>query len=618
MLQSHTRLKALGLSSNKLSGIPFMISAVFPKIPLRRGFLVLLTFVVAIALTSCNPEEFKTEAAQVPQLVDSILQDPKTFNYALSQESPNVFSLIYEGLIGENGLNGELEPALAESWKISEDKKRIVFTMREGLKWSDGEPLTVDDVVFTYNDIYFNENIPTDIRDILRIGENRALPSVRKLDERRVEFTVPEPFAPFLRYTGLAILPAHALRDLVNTKDSEGKSKFLSSWGTDTDPKKVVVNGLYQMESYQSSQRVIFRRNPYYWRKDAQGNSQPYIERIVWEIVENTDTSLVQFRSGGLDTLAIAPEYFSLLKQEETRGKFKVYTGGPELSTTFLVFNLNKAQNSKKQPLVDPIKSRWFNTVAFRQAVAHAIDRQRMINNLYRGLGEAQNSPIYKQSPYYLSPKQGLKVYDYNPEQAKELLRKAGFRYNTQNQLFDADGNRVRFTMLTNSGNKLREAVGAQIKQDLAGIGIQVDFSALNFNTMIEQIYTRRQWDSYIGKIGGGGVEPNGGANTWSTRGGLHAFNLAAQPGEPPLIGWKVADWEQKIEQLYIKGAGELDEKKRRAIYVESQRITQENLPFIYLVNPLTMETVRDRVQGIRYSALGGAFWNLYELKAEN
>lgn len=595
-----------------------MLRAFFPTSMLRRWFLVLLAFVVAIALSSCNPTNFRTAAAQVPQLIDSTLGDPKTFNYALSQELPNVFSYIYEGLIGENG-KGEIEPTLAESWEIAEDKKRIVFTLREGLKWSDGEPLTVDDVVFTYNDIYFNEKIPTDIRDILRIGKDRLLPSVRKLDERRVEFTVPEPFAPFLRYTGLAILPAHALRESVNTKDSGGNPNFLSMWGTNTDPKQIVGNGLYKLESYTPSQRVIFRRNPYYWRKDAQGNPQPYIERIVWQIVENTDTSLIQFRSGGLDTLSITPEYFSLLKQEEKRGKFRIYTGEPELSTTFLVFNLNKAKNSNNQPLVDPIKSRWFNKLEFRQAVAHAIDRQRMLNNLYRGLGEPQNSPIYKQSPYYLSPEQGLKVYDYDPQKAKELLKKAGFKYNAKGQLFDADGNRVRFTMLTNAGNKLREAIGAQIRQDLSQVGMQVDFNAINFNTLVEQVYGRRQWDSYIGKIGGGGVEPNGGANTWTTTGGLHTFNLASQPGEPPLIGWKAADWEKKIEELYIQGASELDENKRRAIYVESQRITQENLPFIYLVNPLTMEAVRDRVQGIRYTALGGPFWNLYELKvAEN
>ena len=582
----------------------------------RRWFSVVVASILAIALSACNPTLLKTEAAQVPQLVESTLSDPKTFNLPVSQEASNVFGYIYEGLINQNG-NGELEPALAESWEFAPDKKRIIFTLRDGLKWSDGQPLTVDDVVFTYNDIYLNENIPTDIRDILRIGTSRALPSVRKLDERRVEFTVPEPFAPFLRYAGgLPILPAHALRESVRTKDSQGNLKFLSTWGTDTDPKKIVGNGMYTMESYTTGQRVIFRRNPYYWRKDAQGNPQPYIDRIVSQIVENTDTSLLQFRSGGLDTLSITPDYYSLVKQEEKRGNFNIYIGGPELSTTFFVFNLNKAKNSNNQPLVDPIKSRWFNTLEFRQAVAHAIDRQTMLNNIYRGLGEEQNSPIYKQSPYYLSPEQGLKVYDYNPQKAKELLQKAGFTYNTQGQLFDADGNRVHFTMLTNAGNKLREAIGVQIKQDLSKIGMQVDFNPIAFNVLMEKISTQRQWDSYIGKIGGGGVEPNGGANTWLTKGGLHVFNLATQAGEKPLIGWAPSDWELAIEELYVKGASELDENKRRAIYVESQRITQENLPFIYLVNPYSMEAVRDRIKGIKYTTLGGALWNLYELKA--
>jgi len=82
---------------------------------------------------------------------------------------------------------------------------KLFFTMREGLKWSDGEPLTVDDVVFTYNDIYLNEKIPTDIKDILRIGKSRALPKIRNQSPSRIYR--PEPFAPFLRNTGLVILP---------------------------------------------------------------------------------------------------------------------------------------------------------------------------------------------------------------------------------------------------------------------------------------------------------------------------------------------------------------------------------------------------------------------------
>ncbi|MBD2346148.1 ABC transporter substrate-binding protein [Anabaena subtropica] len=580
----------------------------------RFWILIILSAFTAVTVAACNPANFRSSATQVPQLVTSILSDPKTFNYPLSSESPNVFGLIYEGLITENYDTGEVEPALAESWEISDDKLKIVFTLRDGLKWSDGQPLTVDDVVFTYNDIYFNEAIPTDIRDIMRVGESRKLPTVRKVDNRRVEFAVPEPFAPFLRSsTGAAILPAHALRESIQTKDAEGKPTFLQKWGVDTPPDQIVVNGLYKLERYDTSERVVFRRNPYYWRKSPKGEAQPYIERLVWQIVESTDTALLQFRSGGLDSIGVTPDYFSLLKVQEKQGNFKIYNGGPAAGTTFIVFNLNKGRRNGK-PLVDPIKSRWFNTLEFRQAVAYAIDRQTMINNTYRGLGQTQNSPISVQSPYYLSPEEGLKVYDYNSEKAKQLLLKAGFKYNTQNQLLDSEGNRVRFTLLTNAGNKIREAIGSQITQDLSRIGIQVDFTPLAWNTYTDKLANTLDWDvSMLGLTGG--LEPNDGANVWNPEGGLHMFNQKPQAGQKPIEGWEVAPWEAKIGQLYIQAARELDETKRKAIYAETQKITQENLPFIYLVNPYSLSAVRDRFEGIRFSALGGAFWNLYEIK---
>jgi peptide/nickel transport system substrate-binding protein len=580
-----------------------------------KRFFLLITIIAftAIGLTACNPVKLKTNAAQVPQLVTSILSDPKTFNAALSSESPNIFGYTYEGLLTQNPIDGKIEGVLAKSWEISPDKTKITFTMREGLKWSDGQPLTVDDVVFTYNDIYLNENIPTDTRDVLRVGKDRKLPTVKKIDNRRVEFSVPEPFRPFLLNTGASILPAHILEKSVKTKNKDGKLEFLSKWGVDTPPQELIVNGPYKLERYDTSQRVIFRRNPYYWRKDAQGKPQPYIERIVWQIVESTDTSLLQFRSGDLDTIGVSPDYFSLLKVQEKQGNFRIYNGGPSSSTSFISFNLNKGKR-KNQPLVDPIKSKWFNNVQFRQAVAYAIDRQTMLNNTFRGLGTPQNSPISVQSPYFLSPEQGLKVYKYNPDKAKELLLKAGFKYNEKNLLVDDQGNEVRFALLTNAGNKIRESMGSQIKQDLSKIGIQVDFTPLAWNTFIDKLSNTLDWDACL--IGlTGGLEPNDGANVWSPQGGLHMFNQKPQAGQKPIEGWEVADWENKINELYIQGAQEFDEVKLKEIYGESQQLTQEYLPFIYLVNSYSLSAVRNRFEGIKFSALGGAFWNIHEIK---
>jgi len=566
-----------------------------------------------MTITACNPIQLKTSTAQVPQLVTSILSDPKTFNAALSSESPNIFGYTYEGLLTQNPIDGKIEGALAKSWEISPDKTKITFTMREGLKWSDGEPLTVDDVVFTYNDIYLNQDIPTDTRDVLRVGKDRKLPTVKKIDNTRVEFSVPEPFRPFLLSTGSSILPAHILEKSVKTKNKDGKLEFLSKWGVDTPPEELIVNGPYKLERYDTSQRIIFRRNPYYWRKDTQGKPQPYIERIIWQIVESTDTSLLQFRSGDLDSIGVSPDYFSLLKVQEKQGNFKIYNGGPSSSTSFISFNLNKGKRND-QLLVDPIKSKWFNNVQFRQAVAYAIDRQTMLNNTFRGLGTPQNSPISVQSPYFLSPEKGLKVYKYNPEKAKELLIQGGFKYNEKNLLVDDQGNEVRFALLTNAGNRIRESMGSQIKQDLSKIGIQVDFTPLAWNTFIDKLSNTLDWDACL--IGlTGGLEPNDGANVWSPEGGLHMFNQKPQAGQKPIVGWEVADWEKKINELYIQGAQEFDEAKLKEIYGESQQLTQEYLPFIYLVNSYSLSAIRNRFQGIQFSALGGAFWNIHEIK---
>jgi len=572
-------------------------------------FSLMLT--IAIGISSCQQIIGSSSAQTKNQLVSAILSDPKTFNPALSNESPNIFGYVGEGLITEDG-EGKIQPALAESWEISPDSKSITFTLKPNLKWSDGAPLTVDDVAFTFNDVYFNQEIPTDTRDILKIGKERKLPTVKKVADNRIEFTTPEPFAPFLRTLGISILPAHKLRSSITQKDNKGKPLFLSTWGINTKPADLVSNGMFTLDSYTPGERLVFKKNPYYWRKDAQGKQQPYVEKVIWQIVESTDTALIQFRSGGLDSYSVSPDFFSLLKKEEQKGGYKIYNGGPSTGTTFMSFNLNQGERDGK-PLVDPIKSRWFNNVKFRQAIAYGINRQRMINNIYRGLGAPQDSPISVPSPYYLSREDGLPAYDYSPQKAKSLFVEAGFKYNEQNKLIDDRDNPVRFTLITNSGNKIREALGTQIKQDLALIGIEVDFTPIAFSLLIDRIDNSLQWDSLL--IGfTGGAEPNDGANFWSVDGGSHLFNLKPQTGKPPITGRQVAEWEKKIDDLYIQAAQELNESKRRQIYIETQKITQENLPCIYLVNSLSLSAIKNRVKGIDYSPISGPFWNLHEL----
>lgn len=543
------------------------------------------------------------------QVVFSVLSDPKTFNAVLSAESPNIFGLTYEGLITENPITGKKEPTLAESWTISEDNKTIVFTLRDGLKWSDGQPLTSEDVIFSYNDLYLNPKIPNNYRDSLRIGESKAFPKIQKLDDRRIQFQITEPFAPFLDAAELPILPAHVLRETIEKKDKNGNPIFLTVWGTDTPPQDLIVNGAYKLKSYVTSQRLIFEKNPYYWKKDNQGNALPHIPEVVWAIVESTDTSLLQFRSGSLDSVGISPEYFSLLKKEEERGNFTIYNGGPAYGTSFLSFNLNQGQR-KGKPLVDPIKSKWFNNLNFRQAIAYGIDRDRMINNIYRGLGSKQNSQVSVQSPFY---NKNLKGYNYDPEKAKKLLSQAGFQYNAKNELLDSNGNLVQFVLNTNAGNKIREAMGTQIQEDLGKLGIKVDFSPISFNVLVDKMSNSLAWDAIILGLTGGN-DPHA-PNVWYVDGNLHMFNQEPQPGTQPIQGRVISDWEKQIAALYLQGSQILQFDERRKIYDQAQVLVQEYLPFIYLVNPYALSAVRNRFCGIQFSALGGAFWNLEQLK---
>ena len=584
-------------------------------------FLVgVVLFCLLILSSGCRPTLLNSQSNNNSKLVLVNPSPPTTFNYAISRSPYSIFRFTYEGLISENGLTGELEPALAESWIFSEDKKRVIFTLRSELKWSDGEPLTADDVVFTYQDIYLNQKIPTVYRDFLRIGSSGAFPLVKKIDRQRVEFILPEPFAPFLRYIGrLKILPAHALRDTILSTDADGKPLFLSTWNTNTEPQKIIGNGAFMLENYIPSQRIVLQKNPFYWRSDSAGNSLPYIDKIIIQIIPSTDNQLLRFRSGELDSIGVDAEAFQLLKREEKRGKYKIYNGGSQLGYQFVGFNLNQAINSQGKPFLNPIKSRWFNNLAFRQAVAYAINRQEINNNIYRGLGKIQHSPLAVQSPYYLSPEAGLKVYEYNPKKAKKILLDTGFKYNDANELLDENGNRVEFTILVKSEEKLRIDTAVKIKEDLSNIGIKANLQVLNFNTVLRKLLSSRDWECYVGAFGvpGADFEPNLLSLFWSSNGSFHQFNLGSKPGEPRMKNWQVSDWEKEIDRLFTAGYQTVNENQRREIYGEFQQIVAEQLPVFFLVNSLSLQAVRNHIDNLKFSAIGGAFWNIDELKIQ-
>ena len=132
------------------------------RILVTKWLAIACAVLLLLPITACNPQTLLANPDAPPQLVVTILGDPKTFNSVIATDgtSADVGSMIFAGLVTQNPLTGRIEPELAESWEISDDNLQILYTLRPNLKWSDGEPLTVDDVVFTYNQLYLNPEIP--------------------------------------------------------------------------------------------------------------------------------------------------------------------------------------------------------------------------------------------------------------------------------------------------------------------------------------------------------------------------------------------------------------------------------------------------------------------------
>jgi ABC-type dipeptide transport system, periplasmic component len=163
-----------------------------------RWLAILLAAIATITLSACTP----ARSNLVNRLIVPTPSGPGTFNYPLNQSAYHVFGYMYEGLINENGLTSKLEPGLAESWEVSKDGKKIVFTLREGLKWSDGEPMTTDDIIFSYEKIYFNDKIPSGLKDNLRVGTSRQFPKLKKLTAAALNFPLQNPLLHLLDMLG--------------------------------------------------------------------------------------------------------------------------------------------------------------------------------------------------------------------------------------------------------------------------------------------------------------------------------------------------------------------------------------------------------------------------------
>src|SRR5712664_2234252 len=368
------------------------------------------------------------------RMVVSLRAEPKTLNPVLATDSPSqeVIGTMQAVLVHINRATHLTEPALAKSWKVSSDGLDYTLTLRQGLRFSDGEPLDAEDVLFTLR-VYLDEGVHAPQRDLLIVGGKPI--TVTKINARTLVFHFAKPYGVGERvFDGLAILPRHLLEKTYQ----EGKLGQIGSLSTPAN--QWAGLGPFRLKEYVAGQRLILERNPYYWKTDTQGHRLPYLNELVFLFVPSADAQVLRFQSGETDVISrLGAENFSVLARQK-RG-YTMADAGPGLEYNFLFFNLNDA--SEKTPPQMQRKQKWFREVKFRQAVSAAVDREAMVRLVYQGRGSALWGLVAPGNRRWGNEK--LAHPARSLERARALLKEAGFSWsnepNGESTLVDSGGN---------------------------------------------------------------------------------------------------------------------------------------------------------------------------------
>jgi len=542
------------------------------------------------------------------RLIIATQGDPKTFNPITENEqtSSDIIRMLFGALMGFDWRTQKALPGFAASYTVGEDQKTWTFTLRKNLKWSDGQPLTADDVVFTWNDVVYNPDVDNVTRDAFILNGKKF--EVSKVDELTVKIVTPEVYPPFLEFAagGVPILPKHILAPAVKEK------RFASAYGINTPPKELVCSGPFRLKEMKPAQYVLLERNPYFASTDAKGQRLPYLDEVVFSNVPDMNAISLRTLSGESHVQEVVrPDEYARFKEAADQGKFKLLDLGIGPEKTFFWFNLNTGSNPKTgKPYVAPHKLKWFRDTKFRQAMAHAVDRDSIVKGAFFGRGEVHFgfvSPVIKK---WYNP--NTAKYPYDLTKAKALLKEIGFEDRDKDGILeDRDGKPLEFELNTNAGNNLRERISVMLQEDLKRLGCRVNYRPVDFNTLVDKIQNSYDYECIYLGLGGGASDPMANANVVKSDGYTH-FWFPRQ--KTPSF-----EWEARLDELMNLQGTTLDEAKRKQHFDEVQVIMSREAPFIYLASQYNYASVDNRLRNLKPTVLSShrVTWNIEELYFE-
>jgi len=503
---------------------------------LFRTTLALGALALAAAVAAPAAAQTPPNVLIVGQIAEPQSLDPHTVT---ATNDFRILVNVYDGLVRFKDGTLEVEPALAESWDISEDGKTYTFKLRQGVKFHDGSDFNAEAVKFNF-DRMLKEDHPFYNTGPFPLSFNFAsVDAVNAVDENTVEFKLKEAFAPFLSNlaypTGLIVSPAAV--------EQHGADYARNPSGT----------GPFKFVEWLSNQRVVVERNPDYWGGPAS------LEAVVFRPITDANTRVAEMMAGGIDVMVeVPPDNLATFQQD---ANFAVAEqAGPHVWFSIL--------NTKEGPFADK---------RVRQAANYAVNKQTLVDNVLQGTATVSAGPI---PPAFNWVESAVEPYPHDPEKAKALLAEAG-----------VENPELTF-YVTEGGSGMLDPINM-------GAAIQADLQAVGFNVKIETY----EWNTFLGRVNPGlEGKADMAEMAWMTNDPDTVPYLTLRTDAMPDKGGFNAGYysNPKVDELLQQARTSTDQAERGKLYGEVQSIVHDDAPWLFVANWKQNAVTTAAVQGFK------------------
>jgi len=529
-------------------------------------------------------------------LVQHTLSDPENFNPYTSSDvgATAIHNFVFESLLySENDPPYTQKGYIAIGYPtISDDKLTYTFTLRENVKFADGQPLTAADVLFSMKVIQCSAVMAPHLRNYYS-----AVADVKQNGDYEVSFACKEPyFLNDLFLGGFQILPNHfydpdglidpvPISSLIDGSWEKGRhadrvKRFGEQFNQNFN-RNMMGSGPYMVNDWDNDvvtgQKVVVTRNERYWGKDVAGlPSTGYVDKIVFKIINNQDAAFIELTNGNLDLHSMKPLEF---KEKSWSPDFmNRFMKGIQYAGGYTYIGWNNAH---------PI----FKDKRVRRAMTHFTDREGLVQNLLFGLAETVEGPIHKFRPEY---NHDLAAYDFNTEKGLALLEEAGWADTDNDGLLDKDIDGVktpfRFEFLVNSGNQLRKDIALTLQSALEDVGIDCQVRELDWSIFLGRVKDKDFAAVTLGWSGGTGVAfPPDSYQIW--------HSSQAEDNGSNFVSFQ----NEEVDNILTVYRQEFDQDKRIEMYRRFQEILHEEQPYTFLWKQRVATAYSRRYQGVNW-----------------